>query len=471
MFIVAQIPFVDMRLLLKRQNSNYFFPNTFNRHYEKATYYRFLGSEKNRYNPNELPVKERTYFDSRKLLYIADYIVDKHGRILQDGYIPQLLFARFFEEKQSFHFDIGLRELNSGFGRNIRKDISSFAKRILQTPFLGINDRYEVGEKKYSILGLEEALSDIYLYATSSKKTDKKDNDKSKIVFGYPALFVIYDRNEQHLFGKAKVFHVSDHIEVRHELVSVGHTFADVWYIGKESLHKHEQDLRYLRIYLSKLHSYKESTRIILNYSEFYGIDDIDINKFESFLKSMQKMLNRKHYYSFENKSFEDLAFYLDESYNEITWKDFKERIEIELEGISMSKRNGENNIFQPINATNVLTIAGSKNIRIGDISQCGTSEKSLKRYIQEFENQKQELDKIINGNPNLTTDEKSSISAATTDFLDSVKGECPEKSKVKEKYENLKKVLTKIISYIALNPDNANKLLSLGEKISNFFK
>lgn len=461
MFITAQIPFVDMRLLLKYHNPNCFFPNTFNRHYEKATYYRFLGSEKNRYSPNELPVKERTYFDSRKLLYIAD----KSGEMLRYGYVPQLLFARFFEEKQSFHFDIGLREVNSKLGRDMRKSISSFAKCILQTPFLGINDRYEEKEKKHSILGLEKVLRDIYLYATSSKKVDKEDSDKLNIVFGNPALFIIYDKEEQHIFEKAKVFHVSDHIEVRHQLMSVGYTFIDVWYIGKESIRKHDQDLRNLRIYLSKMHSCKESTRVILNYSDWYGIENLDINKFESFLRSMQELLNRKRYYGFERKSFENMAFYLDEAYNEIMWKDFRKRIEIELEGVSMSKRNGVT-----INAQNVITFFESNNNKFGNFILNGKSEESINGYIQEFENLIQELDKILNCNSNISEDEKSNISTASMDFLDCVRSNQYEKSKIKEKYENLKKVLGNLLSCIASNHDKINNLLSLGEKIYNFF-
>lgn len=466
MFIIAQIPFVDMRLLIKNQNANCFFPNTFNRHYEKATYYRFLGSEKNRYNPNELPVKERTYFDSRKLLYIAD----KYGKKSQYGYVPQLLFARFFGEKQSFHFDIGLRELNGDFGTD-RRDIRKFAEYILQTPFLGINDRYDAKEKKYSILGLEKALRDIYLYATSSKKVDKVDLDKIRIVFGNPALFIIYDRKEQHIFGKAKAFHVSDHIEVKHELVSVGYTFIDVWYIGKESIRKHDQDLRNLRIYLSKLHSCKESTRIILDYSDWYERDNIDIYKFESYLRQMQKLLNRKRYYSFQNKNFEDLAFYLDETNNEITWKDFRKRIELKLEGVSMSKKNGESENSLHINVGHGVVFSNTHNLNIGDINIYGTSKESINEYIKEFDELKNEFDKILNSYPNLTMNEKAEISTVSADSLDCVRSNDPERSKIKEKYENLKNVLGKMLSSIAFNHDKIEKLLDLGEKIYNFFK
>lgn len=185
-------------------------------------------------------------------------------------------------EKQCFHFDIGLRE-TINFPGPQRKNISKFARDLLQIPFLGINDRFEQGDDIYSILGLERPLKNIYLYATSSKKAEHIKDYSSKLIWGYPALFIVYDKNEQHYFGMAKTFNVNKNIKIRHELLSLKNTFADAWYIGKEGISRYNQDLRNLRIYLSKLHSYKESTRIILNYLDKHGFENFDKQKVKEF--------------------------------------------------------------------------------------------------------------------------------------------------------------------------------------------
>ena len=229
--------------------------------------------------------------------------------------------------------------------------------------------------------------------------------------------------------------------------------------------------MRNLRIYLSKLHSCKESTRIILDYSDWYERDNIDIYKFESYLRQMQKLLNRKRYYSFQNKNFEDLAFYLDETNNEITWKDFRKRIELKLEGVSMSKKNGESENSLHINVGHGVVFSNTHNLNIGDINIYGTSKESINEYIKEFDELKNEFDKILNSYPNLTMNEKAEISTVSADFLDCVRSNDPERSKIKEKYENLKNVLGKMLSSIAFNHDKIEKLLDLGEKIYNFFK
>ena len=72
MFIIAQIPFVDFRLLSKEEFTDCIFPNTFPKKMSKSTYYRYFGEEKNRYMPNQLPLSERQFFDAHKILH-SDY--------------------------------------------------------------------------------------------------------------------------------------------------------------------------------------------------------------------------------------------------------------------------------------------------------------------------------------------------------------------------------------------------------------
>lgn len=427
----------------------------FNRHYNKATYYRFLGSEKNRFSPNGLPAAERTFFDSSKLIHAEQY-----GKMLQYGFIPKVLFARFFEERQSFHFDIGLRELDTPKD-NRRQYMNRFSRTFLETPFLIISNHYEKEKKEYSILDLESALRDIYLYATSSKKSNFKKKYSSKIIFGYPALFIVYDKQEQYYFGDAKSFHVGRHIKVRHDLVSLKNTFADVWYIGKDAVSKHNPDLRNLRIYLSKLHSWKESARIILNYSDQHGNNSLNYDKFTEFLKYMQLQLSRERYYSYENKDFEEVAFYLDQYYNDVTWKEFKKRIKVKLEEIEMNKPNIYNTAS--INNGPVITVKNSQNVNI-EISK--TQDVSLDKLIQEF---KDLNEKFVNQNSELTNEEKDMLSSQSDTFLEYTNDSTSQKKIAKKMLENFGKSLKSIATFALSNSEKIEKLMTVGGKIIEF--
>lgn len=456
MFIIAQIPFVDIRLLSNKNYKNCFFPNMFDRHYEKATYYRFLGSERNRFNPNGLPAAERTYFDSRKMIY-----VDHKSKMKSYHYFPQVLFARFFVEKQCFHFDIGLRE-TINFSGPQRKNISKFARDLLQIPFLGINDRFEQGDDIYSILGLERPLKNIYLYATSSKKAERIKDYSSKLIWGYPALFIVYDKNEQHYFGMAKTFNVNKNIKIRHELLSLKNTFADAWYIGKEGISRYNQDLRNLRIYLSKLHSYKESARIILNYLDKHGFENFDKQKVKEFLKLMQFQMNRETFYGYDNKDFRQLAFYIDERYNHVTWDEFKFRIQAKIEELERSIMSTYNfNSADNSQQVNVVNSPGA----IVEIPK--NTEEVRNEYIQKFNSMFEEL---LMQNKNLLEEERITLENKKENFLACTQNTAIEVKEAKKRLEILKSTLSKISSFAITNPEKIEKLMSIGEKILDFF-
>ena len=246
MFIISQIPFVDFRLL-SNDLSKYedcIFPNTFEKNMLNPIYYRFLGEEKNRYSPNQLPMAERQFFNAHKTLYI-----DNMAFIGNGIYHPQLLFSRLFEEAQSFHFDIGIRETlkNSIY----RRDLDIFIKDFLNSKFFCINNRYDNTEMKYNLIELSAQIKQIYLYATKRKGAKHHINYSSQIVLGYPALFITYDKNEVHSFGNAKEIKINKSIKVRYNLISLNHSFLGVWFIGKNDISKYNQELRNLRIYLS----------------------------------------------------------------------------------------------------------------------------------------------------------------------------------------------------------------------------
>ena len=457
MFIIAQIPFVDFRLLSSEVYEGSFFPNTFDRNFERALYYRFLGEEKNRFSPNGLPMSERRYFDSKKILYLRDY------KFKGDAcYFPQLLFARFFEDTHCFHFDIGLREtLKNSINRH---NLNVFAKDLLGSPFFGINRRYEQKDKLYNLIELIKKIKEIYLYATASKKYEIHKEYSRKIVMGYPALFIIYDKREFHSFGMAQEVQLSNGIKVRHELVSSSNIFADVWYVGKDELSKYNQELRNLRIYLSKLHSYKESTRIILDYLDKDRDENLNYHKVGTFFNYMLNQMNRKQYYGYDNDDFWKIAFYVDNKYNHVSWDEFRGRIEAKLKEIEMSAGNqfGDVQIISGNEIHNSPIVGASSTNATINVS-VGSQDK-LREFIQEFDRL---ADELKSSNSQLAEEQKIILNDQAEVFKEYVTSESPNKKIANKLLLNLQRA----ISFGVLNSDGIQRLYEMGLNIVNLLK
>lgn len=455
MFIIAQIPFVDFRLLSSKKYKEYedcFFPNTFDKRFDRALYYRFLGQEKNRFSPNGLPLSERRFFDSRKILRLSRQ--DVQG---DDSYFPKLIFSRFFEDTQCFHFDIGLREMIKE--REHPHNLNQFAKNFMQTPLFCINDHYEREDKSYNLLGLAQKVKEIYLYATTSKRAEQHNGYSPQVVLGAPALFITYDKRESHSFGNAEEVQLENGIKARHELVSVKNHFVDVWYIGKDRLSKHDQDLRNLRIYLSKLHSYKESTRIILDYMDKNGEYGLDIQKTGAFLSLMLKQMCREQYYGYRNDDFWEAAFYVDHEYNHVSWDSFKRRIEAKLEAISMSaggvtiKDSIVNTGFMKDTQAILHKGDGELNLSVG--ASC----EPLEQCVQQFD---AVINEVTESSRQLTEEQKKLIKDNAEAYETYVRGKAPDKSFADRLFENVKNMLT----FAVVNSEGIQRLTEIGKKI-----
>lgn len=451
MFIIAQIPFVDFRLLSDKKYKDCFFPNNFDRDFEKLIYYRFLGSEKSRYNPNLLPMSERKFFDSKKILYVDGGNFERNMH-----YNPQLLFSRFFEDKYSFHFDVGIRQKVKS--NESQYNLKKFARKILSCPFFGINHNFESEDIYYDFIGVCKKIKEIYLYATISKKAMSKDNYKSQIVLGQPALFIVYDKNENHFFGKAKEVYLENGIKVRHDLVSVKNTFVDVWYIGKEGLPKYYQDLRNLRIYLSKLHSYKETMRIMLNYLDNEKNKDLDSDKIRDFLEYMLYQMNRKKYYGYSNDDFWEVAFSVEKNYNYVVWNEFKVKVELYKRKYEMnaSKVCGNGVVITGCNIVQSQINNQSKN---NVMRMCTVKPEEIKEDLQEFEVM---LERLIGENIQLTEEQKSLLQNQSETFEEYVVGKAPDKKFAHKLLEGVKSTLGIVLA----NAQGIQSLMEIGEKI-----
>lgn len=448
MFIIAQIPFVDFRLVAKKTDAGCFFPNIFDDNFERVRYYRFLGEGAPRSKPDELPPAERNFFNARKAVHLNPDIFFENGFC-----IPRLVFSRFFADMHSFHFDIGIKEMCKGDVS--QRDLHKFIENFMQTPLFGINRNFEKEEKHYSLLGLARKIKEIYLYATTSKKKQPKQNYASQIVLGYPSIFLIYDKKEVHSFGEARAVHLENGIKVRHELVPVKNTLVDVWYIGRDGASKRSPELRNLRIYLSKLHAHKEATRVLLDYVNKYGNEGLDLHKLGLFLGYMLKQMGRGQNYGYNNRDFWEAAFYIDNKYNHASWDDYKMRIEAKLKEIEMTTGNTYHS---------EITVKGDNHGTItGQVIMEG-KEGDFKDHIQEFEKMVQEL---VQENSRLTDEQKGVLKEQAETFETYVKGAAPERGFAQKLLDNIKNTFSLVIA----NPDAVQALIETGKKIIGLFR
>ncbi len=452
MFIIAQIPFVDFRLLSSEKDkyNDCFFPNTFNKVTYKPIYYRFFGEEKNRYSPNQLPISERQFFNAHRAIHINSQA------FVGDGfYHPILLFSRLFEEAQFFHFDIGIRET---FKNNFnRRDFNHFINEFLKSPFFEVNGKYDTTNKQYTFIELVEQIKQMYLYATKSKQVEERNNNFSQIVLGYPALFVTYDKNEIHSFGNAKEVKINNGIKVRYNMIPINHTFVSVWFIGKNDISKYNQELRNLRIYLSKLHVYKEATRLILDNLKYNIGNELDMHKVITFFEYILSLIEREKYYGYNNTDFWKIVFDIDNIYNNVNWNEYRYYINAKIQEVStMSSKN--NTIIVKNSTIKGSIVNDSTNIQINSEKQ-----NKIEESINNFDNI---LNELLN-NSQLTNQQMESLNDQINNFKEYIKNDSSQKGFASKLLNSIKNTFNCMIA----NSDGIQKLMAAGESIINLLK
>lgn len=454
MFMIAQVPFVDFRLLSTGEFTDCMFPNTFGKTIGKPVYYRYFGDEKNRYEPLELPLAERQFFDARKILHIDGSRFQGTGL-----YYPTLLFSRLFEDGQFFHFDIGVRET---LKNNInRRDLNKFLKDFLRSPFFKLNGKYYKGKTNVSFLELAEEVKQIYLFATNKKDKEKgwgQGAYRKEVELGRPALFVVYDKKEAHSFGDAKEVKLGNGIKVRYGLVSVGNAQVDVWYIGREELPKYSQGLRNLRVYLSKLHADKEAVRIVLGYLKKNSFNGLDKPKVARFLREILDHLQREKYYGYRNDDFWDIVFKVDQTYDKVSWMEYKRHIntvmeEIKMEGDKIYKLEINGGTFHESTIANKVE---NMSVTYGAQSQesdgIARFDAALKGLLEQME---------------LTKEQVEALEGQVNVFKNYIQGESPEKGFA----ANLLNTLKRTFQGLVQNSEGIGQLVAAGESIINLLK
>lgn len=266
---------------------------------------------------------------------------------------------------------------------------------------------------------------------------------------------MVYDKNENHFFGKAKKVILDNGIKVRHDLLPVNNILVDVWYIGKESLPKYNQDLRNLRIYLSKLHSYKESTRLVLNYLEHDKVFTLDMNKISNFLNYVLYRMEKDKHYGYSNKDFWRIAFYVDKIYNYASWAEFKIQIKGKLKGISMCSNKI---VIKDSTLTNSPIVQDSPDTNVNN-----ASDHALSTYLSNLD---KILKEIIREN-DITNEIQGILLKQTETFKEYVFNETPQKSFASKLFENIKTTL----SFAIGNSDGIKKLIDCGNDILSILK
>ena len=158
MFIIIQIPFVDLRLLQKQKSEASFFPNQFANRTNKPVYYRHFGAKHYRNNSENLPTSEHSFFDSYNLLKLNKAVNNAAG------WRCRLVFARLFADDFFFHFDIGVRVKanNEGDVLKLMPIIQHFFKEELF-----VSAKKITSNRKYNLYTLRQYLESVYLYATT----------------------------------------------------------------------------------------------------------------------------------------------------------------------------------------------------------------------------------------------------------------------------------------------------------------
>lgn len=452
MFIIAQIPFVDFRLLSSEKDkyNDCFFPNTFNKVTYKPIYYRFFGEEKNRYSPNQLPLSERQFFNAHRAIHI-----NSQAFIGESFYHPTLLFSRLFEEAQFFHFDIGIREI---FKNNFKRhDFNRFINEFLKSPFFEVNGKYDTTNKQYTFIELVEQIKQMYLYATKSKQVEELNDNFSQIVLGCPALFVTYDKNEIHSFGNAKEVKINNGIKVRYNMISIKHSFVSVWFIGKDGISKYDQELRNLRIYLSKLHVYKEATRLILDKLKYNISNELDMHKVITFFEYMLSLIEREKYYGYNNTDFWKIVFDVDNTYNNVSWNEYRRYMSAKIQEVA-NMNPKSNTIIVTDSTIEGSIITDSSNVQVNNEKQS-----KMEENIKKFDDI---LDELLNSSQ-LTNQQIESLNDQINNFKEYIKNDSPQKGFASKLLNSIKNTFNCMIS----NSDGIQKLIVAGESIINLLK
>lgn len=449
MFAVIQYPFIDTRLLNAAGLQNSFFPPQFQPRMTQNRYFRFLGEEKLRRAPESLPKKERTYFDSKAAI---SFLPASHAP-LKKG-----VFKRLYADDFSLHYDIGLYGFY-GMLHPYYGEYDSFIRELMETPRLKVTRRFEPSGREFSLYTFFDELLQIYQYATTSKKAGPVQLApvQAGILPGIPAVIFSYKPYELRPPAKTKWLKLSPDLQAGCSLLNVRNHPIAAYYISHDFSAAKSDEVRRLRICISKIHACKETLRLLLPYIEQSQSCDIKLRPSLLYIKKFLRLAGKEQYYGFDNQSLWELTYSIDIDkalYRE-QWIELLDQVKDVLDLLEQELNFREVTVVGNITYENHngVMVAGSKDTVIDSIV-IGESKKELNDTLQDFSNEAEHLLKELEANGEEITELREQIKT----FCDSVKEKKPKKKVCKALLSGIKATLA--------NASAIEKLGSLGIKI-----
>ncbi len=326
MFIIIQIPFVDLRVIQKADARQCFFPHKFMNRTGKKVYFRHFGSKHFRQHADGLPQSECCYFDARRMIKLNN--IDLSSR---------LVFARLFAEDFFLHFDIGIRISN----HIDQKDLMDIIKKIVTDNIFIIPNlnKKESGKEKTicSLNSIQKYIESLYMYATSYISNNINDyrmlkKDAINLSFGNPSIFCQYKCSDGIMQDFSnKIINLDNCLDVYKTTMNNYLYLVHVWIAGKKKDTGETKDvLRRLRICLLKLHNYREGLMCLFQFLDNRNPREDD--KYSDILcikfKYLLQLLKRTTHYGMQGKHIMDLALQTEKDIYYENWEDHIERLE-----------------------------------------------------------------------------------------------------------------------------------------------
>lgn len=341
MILILQIPFVDFRVLCKKYQKQIFLPNTFIGRNGKH-YYRYFGLIHPRRSCDGLLNSEKEFFESKKVISLKKEMDHKGLKIV---------FQRLFCDGIFYHFDLGLYIsddiIKQNYGCLIEKSITS----ILNRKDFCVSSKLNI-TNPICLNSLSDVVKKYYIYATTKikyqkagKKLVRDRNDK--IIVGNPATFIIADNIFKLKKGNNRIIPFTHNETYQNEIIKKGELIIganryDIWVVDKHS--SHNNDMRSLRVCLSKLHCYKEGIARILKFADNSRFIPNHFD-YDLLLTSLTKILTLLKDYQSENNPYhfsEDImvtAFKGVLSVDELTWKEYISSLDRYIDDMSKQRQ------------------------------------------------------------------------------------------------------------------------------------
>lgn len=453
MFAVVQYPFVDYRMLYDAESrSHNFFPQSFPRQTEQRRYFRFLGAEKLRRSSEELPQGEQRFFYSRTMIRFLSVIGEP---------LPKGVFSRLYADGLSLHYDIGL------YGRSVPDWDWRFIQNLMNRPRLRITSRFEPKGRVFSFYTFFNELLRLYQYATTSKKAAAPQSKpvRAGIAPGIPAVILTSQDSPAAVSGMQWRC-LQPGLEVGCGQYSLYDHPIAIWYIKHDGFSSKSDEVRRLRICITKIHAYKETVRLLLEFMERDLPNGVNFDILYKELKRLLRLMKKEQYYGFDNRDFWKLAYSIDEPFHGEQWIELSDRVRTALDQLNWKKEelkgmgtvinyHDDHHVENNFRDNHGPLISGStvESSPINVTNTTGIPNSDVQDFLAEAQRL---LEKAAAGK------EIEELREQIEAFCASASEQKPNKHICKALFQGIKATMAAIIS----NADGLEKLFSLGKKI-----